>query len=85
MSWEQGTGGRWGDPAGWGHHGTASSLSPHSYTYGKPVQGKVQADLCFSGELSIYQRSKICTQVTGQVSVTGTGGVTGMAPSWECC
>ncbi|KAF4797275.1 alpha-2-macroglobulin-like protein 1 [Turdus rufiventris] len=41
------------------------------YTYGKPVQGKVQADLCFSGELSIYQRSKICTQVTGQTEKNG--------------
>ncbi|XP_014740296.1 PREDICTED: alpha-2-macroglobulin-like protein 1 [Sturnus vulgaris] len=41
------------------------------YTYGKPVQGKVQADLCFSQSLSPYQRRKTCTQVTGQTEKNG--------------
>ncbi|NXC90173.1 A2ML1 protein, partial [Cercotrichas coryphoeus] len=41
------------------------------YTYGKPVQGKVQAGLCFSQELSPYRRRKTCTQVTGQTEKNG--------------
>ncbi|NWS90059.1 A2ML1 protein, partial [Toxostoma redivivum] len=41
------------------------------YTYGKPVQGKVQADLCFSQMLSPYQRRMTCTQVTGQTEKNG--------------
>ncbi|NXQ39992.1 A2ML1 protein, partial [Catharus fuscescens] len=41
------------------------------YTYGKPVQGKVQADLCFSGKRSSHRRRKICTQVTGQTEKNG--------------
>ncbi|KAI1230189.1 hypothetical protein IHE44_0010152 [Lamprotornis superbus] len=41
------------------------------YTYGKPVQGKVQADLCFSQRLSPYQKRKTCTQVTGQTEKNG--------------
>ncbi|NXH52863.1 A2ML1 protein, partial [Rhabdornis inornatus] len=41
------------------------------YTYGKPVQGKVQADLCFSQRLLPYQRRKTCTQLTGQTEKNG--------------
>ncbi|KAL2295136.1 LOW QUALITY PROTEIN: hypothetical protein Nmel_018289 [Mimus melanotis] len=41
------------------------------YTYGKPVQGKVQADLCFSQTLSPYQRRMTCIQVTGQTEKNG--------------
>lgn len=68
-----------------GDPGAASPLSPHSYTYGKPVQGKVQADLCLSQKPWHRWGKMTCTQVTGQVSVAGTGGVTGVAPSRECC
>ncbi|XP_053856132.1 alpha-2-macroglobulin-like protein 1 isoform X2 [Vidua macroura] len=41
------------------------------YTYGKPVQGKVQADLCLSQRLWSYQRQETCTQVTGQTQKNG--------------
>lgn len=77
-----------GGPAGWGPPGTASPLSLHSYTYGKPVQGKVQAGLCLSQTFWYRQKRKTCIHVTGEVSWAGWdwwGGVTGMAPSWECC
>ncbi|NXH87084.1 A2ML1 protein, partial [Edolisoma coerulescens] len=40
------------------------------YTYGKPVQGKVQAGLCLSQRRwSLYRES--CTQVTGQTEKNG--------------
>ncbi|XP_031989963.1 alpha-2-macroglobulin-like protein 1 [Corvus moneduloides] len=40
------------------------------YTYGKPVQGKVQADLCLSQRLwPLYRET--CTQVTGQTGKNG--------------
>ncbi|NXB58454.1 A2ML1 protein, partial [Struthidea cinerea] len=40
------------------------------YTYGKPVQGKVQAGLCLSQRLwPLYK--KTCTQVTGQTEKNG--------------
>uniref|UniRef100_A0A803VEP0 Alpha-2-macroglobulin like 1 n=1 Tax=Ficedula albicollis TaxID=59894 RepID=A0A803VEP0_FICAL len=41
------------------------------YTYGKPVQGKVQAGLCFSQRLSPYRRGKTCSQVTGKTEKNG--------------
>ncbi|NXO70635.1 A2ML1 protein, partial [Phainopepla nitens] len=41
------------------------------YTYGKPVQGKVQASLCISQSLSSYGVRKTCTQVTGQTEKNG--------------
>ncbi|NXA74128.1 A2ML1 protein, partial [Thryothorus ludovicianus] len=41
------------------------------YTYGKPVQGKVQAGLCLSQRLWHHQKQKACTQVTGQVEKNG--------------
>ncbi|NWR42485.1 A2ML1 protein, partial [Regulus satrapa] len=42
------------------------------YTYGKPVQGKVQASLCISQRrLWSYQRRKTCTEVTGQTEKNG--------------
>ncbi|NXJ21718.1 A2ML1 protein, partial [Dicrurus megarhynchus] len=40
------------------------------YTYGKPVQGKVQAGLCLSQRLWPLYR-KTCTQVTGQTEKNG--------------
>ncbi|NXO19391.1 A2ML1 protein, partial [Oriolus oriolus] len=40
------------------------------YTYGKPVQGKVQAGLCLSQRLWSAFR-KACTQVTGQTEKNG--------------
>ncbi|NWW36219.1 A2ML1 protein, partial [Panurus biarmicus] len=39
------------------------------YTYGKPVQGKVQAGLCLSQRP--HRRRKTCTQVTGQTEKNG--------------
>ncbi|NWH93786.1 A2ML1 protein, partial [Aegithalos caudatus] len=39
------------------------------YTYGKPVQGKVQAGLCLSQ--GPHRRRKSCTQVTGQTEKNG--------------
>lgn len=50
---------------------TASPLSPHSYTYGKPVQGKVQAGFCLSQRFWHDRRRKTCIQVIGQVSWAG--------------
>ncbi|NXQ14017.1 A2ML1 protein, partial [Peucedramus taeniatus] len=41
------------------------------YTYGKPVQGKVQAGLCLSQGLWSHRRQKTCTQVTGQTEKNG--------------
>ncbi|NWT94212.1 A2ML1 protein, partial [Urocynchramus pylzowi] len=41
------------------------------YTYGKPVQGRVQADLCLRQKLWSHQRQKTCTQVTGQTEKNG--------------
>ncbi|NXM57886.1 A2ML1 protein, partial [Illadopsis cleaveri] len=41
------------------------------YTYGKPVQGTVQADLCLSQRLWYNQRRKTCNQVTGQTEKNG--------------
>ncbi|NWZ86915.1 A2ML1 protein, partial [Poecile atricapillus] len=41
------------------------------YTYGKPVQGKVQAGLCLSQRFRYHQRKKSCTQVTGQTEKNG--------------
>ncbi|NXM97002.1 A2ML1 protein, partial [Sylvia borin] len=41
------------------------------YTYGKPVQGKVQADMCLSQRLWYQLRRKTCTQVTGQTEKNG--------------
>ncbi|NWR97756.1 A2ML1 protein, partial [Motacilla alba] len=41
------------------------------YTYGKPVQGQVQADLCLSLRLWSRRRRKTCTQVTGQTKKNG--------------
>ncbi|NXH24561.1 A2ML1 protein, partial [Myiagra hebetior] len=40
------------------------------YTYGKPVQGKVQADLCLSQRFWPLHK-KSCTQVTGQTEKNG--------------
>ncbi|NXQ37577.1 A2ML1 protein, partial [Alaudala cheleensis] len=41
------------------------------YTYGKPVQGKVQAGLCLSQTLWHHQRRNTCIQVTGQTEKNG--------------
>ncbi|NXP42511.1 A2ML1 protein, partial [Leiothrix lutea] len=41
------------------------------YTYGKPVQGKVQAGLCLRQSFWYHERSKTCTQVTGQTEKNG--------------
>ncbi|XP_041317826.1 LOW QUALITY PROTEIN: alpha-2-macroglobulin-like protein 1 [Pyrgilauda ruficollis] len=41
------------------------------YTYGKPVQGKVQADLCLSQRLWSPWRQKACTRVMGQTQKNG--------------
>ncbi|NWS36404.1 A2ML1 protein, partial [Polioptila caerulea] len=41
------------------------------YTYGKPVQGKVQAGLCLSQRLWPHQKRRTCTQVTGQMEKNG--------------
>ncbi|NWX65133.1 A2ML1 protein, partial [Promerops cafer] len=41
------------------------------YTYGKPVQGKVQAGLCLSQRLWSHQKWKTCTQITGQTEKNG--------------
>ncbi|NXR89513.1 A2ML1 protein, partial [Hypocryptadius cinnamomeus] len=41
------------------------------YTYGKPVRGKVQADLCLSQRLWSQGRQKSCIQVTGQTEKNG--------------
>ncbi|NWZ45346.1 A2ML1 protein, partial [Brachypodius atriceps] len=41
------------------------------YTYGKPVQGKVQAGLCLSQRLWYGQKRQTCTQVTGQTEKNG--------------
>uniref|UniRef100_A0A8C3XEY3 A2ML1 protein n=1 Tax=Cyanoderma ruficeps TaxID=181631 RepID=A0A8C3XEY3_9PASS len=41
------------------------------YTYGKPVQGTVQAGLCLSQRLWYHQRRKTCIQVTGQTEKNG--------------
>ncbi|NXP00561.1 A2ML1 protein, partial [Certhia brachydactyla] len=41
------------------------------YTYGKPVQGKVQADLCLSQRLWPHHKQKTCTQVAGQTEKNG--------------
>ncbi|NWT33972.1 A2ML1 protein, partial [Cardinalis cardinalis] len=41
------------------------------YTYGKPVQGKVQADLCLRRGLWARGIRKICTRVTGQTEKNG--------------
>ncbi|NXW79724.1 A2ML1 protein, partial [Hirundo rustica] len=41
------------------------------YTYGKPVQGKVQAGLCLRQRFWYHQRRKTCTQVTGQTGKNG--------------
>ncbi|NXK69592.1 A2ML1 protein, partial [Sylvietta virens] len=41
------------------------------YTYGKPVQGKVQAGLCLSQKLWPNRGRKTCTQVTGQTEKNG--------------
>ncbi|XP_015506829.1 alpha-2-macroglobulin-like protein 1 [Parus major] len=41
------------------------------YTYGKPVQGKVQAGLCLSQRLRYHRRRKSCSQVTGQTEKNG--------------
>ncbi|NXR78365.1 A2ML1 protein, partial [Pycnonotus jocosus] len=41
------------------------------YTYGKPVQGKVQAGLCLSQRLWYHHRRQTCTQVTGQTEKNG--------------
>ncbi|NXE99140.1 A2ML1 protein, partial [Menura novaehollandiae] len=41
------------------------------YTYGKPVQGKVQADLCLSYRLWWHHKTRICTPVTGQTEKNG--------------
>ncbi|NXB10000.1 A2ML1 protein, partial [Cnemophilus loriae] len=42
------------------------------YTYGKPVQGTVQADLCLSQRLWSHQRRRrSCIQVTGQTEKNG--------------
>nr|XP_054505358.1 alpha-2-macroglobulin-like protein 1 [Agelaius phoeniceus] len=41
------------------------------YTYGKPVQGKVQADLCLRGSFWAHGIPKICTPVMGQTGKNG--------------
>ncbi|XP_057897484.1 alpha-2-macroglobulin-like protein 1 [Melospiza georgiana] len=41
------------------------------YTYGKPVQGKVQADLCLRQNFWAHGLRKICTQVMGQTEKNG--------------
>ncbi|NXR45015.1 A2ML1 protein, partial [Hippolais icterina] len=41
------------------------------YTYGKPVQGRVQAGLCLSHRFWTHWRRKTCTQVTGQTEKNG--------------
>nr|XP_021402626.1 alpha-2-macroglobulin-like protein 1 isoform X2 [Lonchura striata domestica] len=41
------------------------------YTYGKPVQGKVQADLCLSQKPWPRHGEKTCTQVTRQTEKNG--------------
>ncbi|NWY36389.1 A2ML1 protein, partial [Sylvia atricapilla] len=41
------------------------------YTYGKPVQGKVQAGMCLTQRLWYHQKGKTCTQVTGQTEKSG--------------
>ncbi|NXO77723.1 A2ML1 protein, partial [Sitta europaea] len=41
------------------------------YTYGKPVQGKVQAGLCLRQRLWFHQKQKTCTHVTGQTEKNG--------------
>ncbi|XP_074414064.1 alpha-2-macroglobulin-like protein 1 [Zonotrichia albicollis] len=41
------------------------------YTYGKPVQGKVQADLCLRQNLWAHGLQKTCTQVMGQTEKNG--------------
>ncbi|NWV85164.1 A2ML1 protein, partial [Dasyornis broadbenti] len=41
------------------------------YTYGKPVQGKVQALLCLSQRLWPLRRRRSCTQVAGQTGKNG--------------
>ncbi|NXU19181.1 A2ML1 protein, partial [Pardalotus punctatus] len=41
------------------------------YTYGKPVQGKVQAALCLSQGLWLLRRRRTCIQVTGQTEKNG--------------
>ncbi|NWV18179.1 A2ML1 protein, partial [Origma solitaria] len=41
------------------------------YTYGKPVQGKVQAALCLSQSGWPHHRRSTCTQITGQTEKNG--------------
>ncbi|XP_058676412.1 alpha-2-macroglobulin-like protein 1 [Ammospiza caudacuta] len=41
------------------------------YTYGKPVQGKVQADLCLRQNFWAHGLQKICTRVMGQTEKNG--------------
>ncbi|NXI25590.1 A2ML1 protein, partial [Sterrhoptilus dennistouni] len=41
------------------------------YTYGKPVQGKVQAGLCLSQTFWYRQKRKTCIQVTGETEKNG--------------
>ncbi|XP_064589426.1 alpha-2-macroglobulin-like protein 1 [Zonotrichia leucophrys gambelii] len=41
------------------------------YTYGKPVQGKVQADLCLRQNLWAHGLQKTCIQVMGQTEKNG--------------
>ncbi|NXI17947.1 A2ML1 protein, partial [Irena cyanogastra] len=41
------------------------------YTYGKPVQGKVQADLCRSQRHWSHRRGKTCIHVIGQTEKNG--------------
>ncbi|XP_054137390.1 alpha-2-macroglobulin-like protein 1 [Melozone crissalis] len=41
------------------------------YTYGKPVQGKVQADLCLKQNRWAHELRKTCTQVMGQTEKNG--------------
>lgn len=49
---------------------------PNRYTYGKPVQGKVQANLCQRVRFLYgpYSDSPNCVEVSGQVSRAGERG-----------
>lgn len=49
---------------------------PNRYTYGKPVQGKVQASLCQHIGIwySPFVQTQSCIEVSGQVSTAGERG-----------
>lgn len=64
---------------------------PNRYTYGKPVQGKVQATVCrpflFSWVIYVPEQSSPstnCIEVGGQVSKAGNMGDSGTAHPQDC-